>query len=65
VSEIDEHIKALDKRALNDAYIAYLKDLFAVWMRDKAGQPARMMRGAEQARQAYIEAFKAIEERKA
>jgi hypothetical protein len=65
VSEIDEHIKALDKRALNDAYIAYLKDLFAVWMRDRAGQPERMMRGAEQARRAYAEAFAAIEGRKA
>jgi hypothetical protein len=61
--EINEHIKALDKRAINDAYMAYIRDLFTIWMKDKAGQPERMMRGAEQARQAYIAAFKAIEER--
>jgi hypothetical protein len=61
--DIDHHIKMLDKRALGDAYVMYVRDLFAVWLRDKTGQPERMMRGAEQARQAYVAAFKAIEER--
>jgi hypothetical protein len=65
MSEISEHIKMLDKRALDAAYCAYIGDLFAVWMRDRAGQPERMMRGAEQARRAYAEAFAAIEGRKA
>ena len=63
MSEISEHVKMLDKRALDEAYCAYLRDLFAVWMKDKGGQPERMMRGAEQARRAYAEAFAAIERR--
>jgi len=63
MSEIDDQIARLDHQALRQAYTAHMLHLFATWMKDPTEQPERMRRGAEKARQAYIAAFKAIEER--
>jgi hypothetical protein len=59
----DARMLALDHEALDSAYRAQLTHLFAVWMKDDAGQPRRAINGARQARHAYIEVMKEITKR--
>ena len=59
----DEHLVELDRIALDSAYTDQLHHLFLNWMKDDSGQPDRAVRGAQQARRAYILVRTAIEER--
>jgi hypothetical protein len=59
----DEEMVYLDKMALAEAYQHHIERLFSVWMSSDEGQPGRAIRGAQQARRAYILVRTAIEER--
>jgi|SRR5215467_12085304 len=50
----DQKMIDLDREALDLAYKDTIQHLFSVWTRDDEGQPARAIKGAIQARRAYI-----------
>ena len=61
-SKWDGTIIELDKQALDEAYIQKIKHLFDVWVRDyESAHPERAMKGAAQARRAYVQIREAIE----
>jgi len=62
-SKYDAHILQLDREAIEAAYREQVVHLFAVWMKDGAGQPGRAATGTRQARAAYIAAMTEIEKR--
>ena len=62
-SRFDGDLIELDKEAVKQAYHDQVVHLFAVWMKDETGQPARATVGVRQARRAYIEAMTKIEQR--
>jgi hypothetical protein len=55
----------LDVEAIEMAYKEQIQVLFAGWMKDATGQPARAMNGAANARNAFIAAMHEIETRQA
>src|SRR5262245_50965411 len=59
--EHEERILALDKQAIETAYVQQIEVLFASWMKDETGQPHRAVRGAKQARQAFIRSMTTLE----
>jgi hypothetical protein len=63
-SPYDDRIIMLDREAADDAYRAQISHLFSIWMKDDSNQPARAIKGANQARKAYIDVQKAIDKRK-
>jgi len=65
ISKYDELIIKLDRDAAANAYREQIEHLFAIWMKDDAGQPARAATGARQARKAFIAVMEAIEKREA
>lgn len=62
-SKYDARIIELDRQAADNAYREHIEKLFAVWMRDDTGQPARAAAGAHHGRKAYIDVQKAIDKR--
>ena len=59
----DTRIIELDIEAVDTAYRDQMHHLFLGWMKDDTDQPDRAIRGAQQARRAYILVRAAIEER--
>jgi hypothetical protein len=62
-SPYDARMLELDRDALDDAYHDTMMHLFAVWTRDESGQPGRAIKGANQARRAYLEVKQALDMR--
>jgi hypothetical protein len=62
-SKYDDRLIALEKEAADNAYRSQVEHLFAVWLRDSTGQPARATTGARHARKAYIDVMRAVEKR--
>jgi len=62
-SKWDAKIIELDKQALDEAYVNKIKLLFDVWVREGRETPERPVKGATEARRAYIEIMQAIEQR--
>ena len=60
-SKWDAEIIEMDKQALREAYIAKAKQLFDVFVREGRENPERPMKGAAEARRAFVEIMKAIE----
>jgi len=63
VSKFAERLDELDIEAIDEAYKTQISHLFAVWMKDATGQPARAIVGAQAARKAYRGARTEIEKR--
>jgi hypothetical protein len=62
-SKYEDQILALDRQAIDNAYLRKVEQLFEVWLRDPTEQPARAVRGVQSARRAYIGARIEIEKR--
>jgi len=62
-SKYDKHLFELDRQAIDVAYKEHVQQLFATWMKDATGEPARGAEGVRRARRAYIGAMEAIEKR--
>src|SRR4030095_4700411 len=62
-SRYDDRLLALDREAIEKAYLGQVQHLFEGWMKDSTGQPKRAVTGANQARRAYIASMDAIEAR--
>src|SRR5262245_10164500 len=60
-SKWDGKILELDRQALDEAYIAKMKQLYDVYVREGREYPERPVKGASEARRAYIEISKAFE----
>jgi hypothetical protein len=56
-SQYDEHLLAIDRDALEDAYHHQVEFLFEGWMKDPTGQPERFLAGVRKATRAYIAAM--------
>jgi hypothetical protein len=56
-SPYDEHLLAVDRDALEDAYHKQVELLFSTWMRDDTGQPDRFLAGVRKATRAYVAAL--------
>jgi hypothetical protein len=56
-SQYDEHLLAIDREALEDAYHRQIGLLFEGWMKDPTGQPDRFLLGLRKATRAYIAAM--------
>src|SRR5262245_15760928 len=57
-SKWDAEIIQLDKQAVKEAYVAKIRQLYDVWVREGRDNPERPMKGAAEARRAYIELMK-------
>jgi len=62
-SKWDDKLLQLDRQALDEAYLKKIEQLFSVWVSDDTGQPERAVKGAAQAKRAYIEAQRALDMR--
>jgi len=62
-SKWDEKMDELDRQALDEAYVAKVKQLFDVWVREGLTSSEGPAKGHAQARRAYISAHEAIEKR--
>jgi len=62
-SPYDGRIIQLDREAIDEAYKDTMQHLFSVWTRSDEDQPGRAIRGATQARRAYILVMEAIDKR--
>ena len=60
---ISMHLCELEKRALDESYVAHLGKLWSVWLSQPGQGPDHAMRGAMLAREAYALVFEAIEDR--
>jgi hypothetical protein len=60
---IDQHLLAIDKRALDDAYRDHLKLLWSVWLKDDVKVTQRINNGLRISRHAYAVAAEQIERR--
>ena len=58
---MDERLKEILHKALDDALHEHIAHLFAVWMKDDSGQPERAATGARRAIVAWRQAVQAIE----
>lgn len=54
-ADVREKVRALSKRAIDDAFQDQVKNVFEVWMRDPTGQPDRARKGLNNAIKAYVE----------
>jgi hypothetical protein len=65
VSRFEGDVLKLDREAMDKALVAHLQLLFTTWMKDYGadGVEARVIRGANNGRKAYIKAREAIERR--
>src|SRR5262245_6810713 len=61
--EFRTRLHLLERDAIESAYKDYVKSLFGVWMKDSHGQPERAARGVNQARKAYVDSIKAIDDK--
>jgi|SRR5215475_5588397 len=57
----DGKLLELDKQALDEAYIAKVKQLFDVWVREGLSSDEGAMKGHAQAQRAYLKAQRAVE----
>jgi hypothetical protein len=64
-SKYDKHIAELDRAAIDEAYKEKIIALFQTWLSDPSEQPSRAVKGAQNARRAYIGAMQAIERKEA
>jgi hypothetical protein len=62
-SKYDKRIAELDREAIDEAYKEKIIALFNTWLSDPSEQPSRAVRGAQNARRAYIGAMIEIEKR--
>ena len=62
-SKWDGKIIELDKQALDEAYLTKMRQLFDVFVREGTDFPERPVKGAAQARRAYMQIMQAIEVR--
>ena len=60
-SKWDYKLLDLDRQALDHAYMDKIEKLFSIWVSDDTGQPERAVKGATQAKRAYLEAQRALE----
>src|SRR5262245_12142632 len=60
---IEKRMIQLDRAAIEAAYQEQVTHLFGVWMKDSTGQPGRAVHGVENARRAFVDSIKKIEER--
>lgn len=59
--EMRERLRMLALTALDSAFGDKIEQLWAVWLRDDAGQPARAQLGTKQAIRAYLHAHDLME----
>jgi hypothetical protein len=64
-SKYDKRIAELDREAIDSAYKEKIVALFQGWLSDPKEQPSRALKGAQNARRAYISAMEAIERKEA
>jgi len=64
-SKYDKRISELDREAIDEAYKEKIIALFNTWLSDPSEQPSRAVKGAQNARRAYIGAMQAIERKEA
>jgi hypothetical protein len=64
-SKFDKRIAELDREAIDEAYKEKVMALFNTWLSDPSEQPSRAVKGAQNARRAYIGAMQAIEKKEA
>lgn len=64
-SKFDKRIAELDREAIDLAYKEKIQALFNTWLSDPSEQPSRAVKGAQNARRAYIGAMQAIERKEA
>jgi hypothetical protein len=64
-SKFDKRIVELDREAIDEAYREKIQALFNTWLSDPSDQPTRALKGAQNARRAYIGAMQAIERKEA
>jgi hypothetical protein len=64
-SKFDKRIAELDREAIDEAYKEKIMALFNTWLSDPSEQPSRAVKGAQNARRAYIGAMQAIERKEA
>jgi hypothetical protein len=64
-SKFDKRIAELDREAIDEAYKEKVMALFNTWLSDPSEQPSRALKGAQNARRAYIGAMQAIERKEA
>src|SRR5262245_5811178 len=57
----DQRMLELDKQALDEAYVAKIKQLFDVWVREGLSSPEGPVKGHAQAQRAYIYGQQALE----
>jgi len=62
-SKWDTKLDELDRQALDEAYVAKVKQLFDVWVREGLTSSEGPAKGHAQARRAYIAAHQAIEKK--
>jgi len=62
-SKWDEKMLELDRRALEEAYTAKIRQLFDVWVREGLSSPEGPAKGHAQAQRAFIASMTALEER--
>jgi hypothetical protein len=64
-SKWDDHIDALEKQAIDDAFKKHISQLYSVWVTDNYQPriPPKALIGARNARDAYIRSMEAIEKR--
>jgi|SRR5262245_26321572 len=57
----DQKMLELDKQALDEAYVAKIKQLFDVWVREGLSSPEGPVKGHAQAQRAYVYGQQALE----
>jgi len=60
---LDATLLRLDRRALDEAYHAQVMLLFAIWLKQQAGDPTQITNGLKIARRAYNQAATQIAKR--
>jgi len=63
MSDYAHRLVILERESVEEAYRQHAVLLFSNWLKEGAGPPERMLRGLHKAREAYIAAMTAIEER--
>jgi hypothetical protein len=58
-----EHLKTLERQAIEKAFIQQVTHLFGQWMKDSTDQPQRALNGIDQAKRAYVDSMTAIDRR--
>jgi hypothetical protein len=62
-TEFEGQLVKLDREAVENAYRQQVTSLFLNWMKDSFSQPGRAIKGVNQARKAYVDAMRAIDQR--